>query len=374
MELNKKILFINDWGSNPNPRIFYIADYLYKEANLTPIILGRSYYGIPQRNDTILLEPSYIDKKKYTKNTYSANRFRLKLFIEALRIIRKEKPVFVYIRSLYISSLLRKYKTKYHFKIIYETHGFAYKELIYKNKRIKSFFTKFIEEILFSGVVDYVVTNTQKLADNIIEKFPKLDNKIFPIPNGIDLDEFKNFEDVIKPKGEKWVGFVGNWEYWIDIEDLLKLSVLSDDFKVVIVGEGHNYNEMEKKYPKVNFTGRVPKRTALSYLNRMDICVSPWSSHAIFSEKSARKTFEYLILGKPIIVSRVIGKEEFLKEKMNCLTYESGNINDLLNKIIELIDSVELYTKISSNNTALGRDFTWDEILPRSNVINIKNL
>ncbi len=371
MVLNRKILFINDWGFNPNPRIFYIADYLCKTLRLESIILGRKYIGIPERNDTTLLKPSYISQKNYTDNTFQANRFRYRLIKEALEIIRKEKPCFIYVRSLYISLVISMFKKKYEFEIIYETHGFAYKEHLYNNKRMKAIFSKLIENSILK-MVDYVVTNTQKLSENIIEKFLKLNGKVFVVPNGIDLDEFKNLKDIEKGQSAKWVGFVGNWEYWIEIEDLLKLSDLSESLNVVVVGEGHNYSAMKQKYPKVRFTGKLPKNLALSYLNKMDICVNPWSSNAIFGEKSARKTFEYLILGKPIIVSNVIGKEDFLIEDESCLVYEPGDVKSLLSKVNVLLDDTDKYRLISENSKKLGQNFTWSNILKKSKLETIR--
>ena len=30
----KKILFLNDWGTNPNERIIYIADYFFEGSKI----------------------------------------------------------------------------------------------------------------------------------------------------------------------------------------------------------------------------------------------------------------------------------------------------------------------------------------------------
>ena len=41
----KSILFINDWGDNPNERVFHIADY-FSELKFNIFFIGRSYHNI----------------------------------------------------------------------------------------------------------------------------------------------------------------------------------------------------------------------------------------------------------------------------------------------------------------------------------------
>ncbi len=110
---------------------------------------------------------------------------------------------------------------------------------------------------------------------------------------------------------------------------------------------------------------------ALAYLRKMDCCVSPWANEDIFLEKSARKTYEYLAAGKPIIVSNVVGKEQFLVENRNCLLYEPGNAISLLKNIEKLIDNIELSKEISYNNKELAKKFTWDRVIENSKFIKI---
>ena len=47
--MNRKlIMFINDWGSNPNERVFYIADY-FKRLGCDIVFIGRTYKDMPNR-------------------------------------------------------------------------------------------------------------------------------------------------------------------------------------------------------------------------------------------------------------------------------------------------------------------------------------
>mgnify|MGYP003963805549 CR=1 FL=1 len=366
----KKNIFINDWGLNPNPRIFYIADYLKNKANIDTLIIGRDYFGIPNRDDTFLINASYLKEKQFPNKRIDVYRLRFRIVREGLRHIITNKPDYIYIRSLYINIFFGLIKPLFRYKIIYETHGFSYKEQRYRGEHIRSFLTKILENFNLKYVVDFVVTNTKPLLESIALEY-KINNKVFCVSNGIDLQEFEKLDEIYKGENERWIGFVGNWESWIRIEDLLKVSELSKIYKVIVVGEGRGYKKFKKEYPHVVFTGKISKHKALSYLKNMDICVSPWSSNAIFNEKSARKTFEYMALGKPIVVSNVPGKEEFLVEGENCEFYTPEDPDSLLKKVDELMSNKERYDYISNNNKKLSLDFTWDKLLDRSNLIDI---
>tara|TARA_B110000902_G_C14289677_1_gene580330 strand:- start:2581 stop:3708 length:1128 start_codon:yes stop_codon:yes gene_type:complete len=367
---NKKILFVNDWGFNPNPRIFYLANFFKQTLKYSTYILGRDYNTLPLRDDLFLIKYPLNKEKSYPNNSFQQNVLRLLILIKSFILIIKYRPNLVYSRSLQILFFLQLFKPFYKFKIIYESHGFIYKELNFKNKYLKAFFYKKVEFLFYTKIINFCVVISDKLGQRINQNYKFPISNIFHIPNGVDPHEFKNINKINKNKNKFWIGFVGNWEHWIDIEDLLKISLNNNRYRVVVVGEGHNFKEMKRKYPNVLFTGKLPKTEALSYLNSFDICCSPWSNDSIFEEKSARKTFEYLYFGKPIIVSDVTGKENFLIENVNCLTYQLNDITDLKTKIEKLIEDANLLNLISKNNKVLGQKFVWNTILINSNLTN----
>lgn len=366
-------MFINDWGSNPNERIYHIADFIKNFSSLKTHIIGRYYDWMPNRDDLQTVDVSFIDSKKYTKSKIRSYLLRCIIIWKAFRSIINKRPQFLYIRSLYFSLIFGIFRPFFNYQIIYETHGFSYKEQQYKKAYRKANIIKYIESFNLNKLVSYVVTNTPFLAREIEIHFP-FKGKAFPIMNGLDFSEFEPDKKTdIKKRDKFWLGFIGNWEHWIAIEDLLKISEMQDDYTIVIVGEGYNYHEMREKYHKVNFIGKVPKQKALEYLFLFDCCISPWSEDKVFREKSARKTYEYLAAGKPIIVSDVPGKEDFLINEKHCLLYEPGNAGALLNAVNTLYNNKSLQKQISENNRQLAYEYTWEEIIKRSGLNTIFN-
>jgi glycosyltransferase involved in cell wall biosynthesis len=357
----KLIMFINDWGSNPNERVFYIADY-FKRLGCDIVFIGRTYKDMPNREYF-----SSIHGQKSNLTKYLRFVVRMKLVYYGIKKIISDQPTHLYIRSDYLSFVfgLLVYFTK--IKLIYETHGMTYKELQYSNaSKLKIRIRKYIEESIINRFSDSIVVNSYGTKEYLISKY-SMTNNIFCILNGINTDVIDNIEPIYKSDIPA-IGFIGNWERWIRIEDLLMVSKLTNKVQIVIVGKGEGYNKYKNRYPDVKFTGLVSREVAMGYLHSFDVCISPWDDSEIFKEKSARKTFEYLRAGKPIVVSNVVGKEEFLIEGKNCLLYKSGNSEDLLNSINSILTNKKLYKEMSSNNLELSNNFTWESVIVNSGI------
>lgn len=301
---------------------------------------------------------------------------RVYVFMRMIHIIKKRKINYIISRGLYMGLFSVFLAKVFRLQSIFDFHGYVYQEEIYRGQKYKSFLTRFLEELCIE-YSDYVVTQTESNRDVV----KNLNKNVILIENGVDLKEFINLcpqkSTLIRysvPKTKPIVGFIGNWEKWMNIEDLLEASKYIDNVSVVIVGEGRDYKKYINKYKRhrnIFFTGRVVHMEALKILANFDICVVPHSKSTIMLYKSARKTLEYMAAGKPIVVSSVIGKEQFLIEKVNCLTYEAENPEDLANKMKILIGNVHLRKKIGENNRTLAQNFTWERNLEKSGLVEI---
>ena len=106
-------------------------------------------------------------------------------------------------------------------------------------------------------------------------------------------------------------------------------------------------------------------------MNYFDAFVCPWSEDKLFAEKSARKTSEYLSFGKPILVSDVVGKESFMINEENCITYKPGNIEDLYTKLKSLFQTPSNIKKISENAQILSKKRDWFNLIEESRLVKI---
>ena len=73
------------------------------------------------------------------------------------------------------------------------------------------------------------------------------------------------------------------------------------------------------------------------------------------------------------LISDVVGKEDFLEEFKNCLFYEPNNPKDLASKVMCIIKDKNLLTSMSKANKVLSQDFSWENVVKNSGIINELN-
>lgn len=300
--------------------------------------------------------------------------FRLQLTLFAFRFAIRHHMDFAILRG-YDSIMLLVLLKLIGVKVYSDFHGKYDLELSQRGKHLRSFFVKYID------------WTTLKLSDRLIvvsegieAQIQEYSKKCLMIPNGIDIHRIDNANIdmyTFDLKGyKKVVGFVGNWESFMNVEDMCQAAEHIPEVLFVIVGEGFNASKLMEKYStydNVIFTGRRPQNEAFSIMHRFDICILPYdkmdehSKHPGFF--SSRKTKEYIAAGKPIIVADVIGKESCLIPGYNCVLYESRNPRDLADKISEMFNDTSLLVSMGKNNFEMREHFTWKYLIQNSGII-----
>lgn len=258
--------------------------------------------------------------------------------------------------------------------IIYDFHGYSHKEQLVEGRQMRARITRPFDWLALK-LADHIIAIRDELRQDLPQN---LQEKTLLLPNGVDLEEFATpvnnnilTKYALSPD-KKLVGFIGNWEAWIAIEDMLESArYLSDKVQLVVIGAGRRFKEYKDAYPSVLFTGVVPHQDAVDLLKKMDVCLSPYSTHTIVKNKSSRKTLEYLAAGKPIVASNVEGREKFLEEGKSALLYRAGDPQDLVEKVKALLNDDKLYAKISRNNLELARKLSWGEVIKNSGLIEV---
>jgi glycosyltransferase involved in cell wall biosynthesis len=116
------------------------------------------------------------------------------------------------------------------------------------------------------------------------------------------------------------------------------MNVTFDKTNLMIVGEGPIRNQLEKVAkadPRIRFTGYLSGNT-LKETTRNALAVivpSEWYENAPLS------ILESFAFGKPVIGSRIGGIPEMIDDGVNGLLFESGNADDLTNKLELLLSN-----------------------------------
>lgn len=111
--------------------------------------------------------------------------------------------------------------------------------------------------------------------------------------------------------------------------------------KCIIVGDGPERESLQKEISKNRLDDSVRligfKSDAISYINAMDIFVLP-SEREGFS----LVTLEAMLMGKPVIASRIAGPTELVIDRETGFLFQTGSIKELADRISELISSPQL--------------------------------
>jgi len=181
-------------------------------------------------------------------------------------------------------------------------------------------------------------------------------SKCIVIHNGIDTsitpavspEEIK--QELGVGKDELLIGTVGSLVRRKRFNDLIKaISTLcvtryalrEGKIKCIIVGEGPERESLQKEINKNRLNDRIIltgfKSDAISYINAMDIFVLPSGR-----EGFPRVILEAMLMGKPVVASRIAGPAELIIDRETGFLFKTGNIEELADCILRFLLSPQL--------------------------------
>ena len=172
--------------------------------------------------------------------------------------------------------------------------------------------------------------------------------KVIVLRSGPKLERMKILEPVLSIKrGYPYmVGYVGVIGQQEGIEYILQAAkyIKERENNVFwgIVGGGPHLEALKQQAHEmelddcVEFTGRVPDKQMLEYLNTADVCVNSDEYNSMNDKSTMNKILEYMALGKPIVQfdlteGRFSAQEASLYAKQNDAVDMAEKITELLN-------------------------------------------
>lgn len=158
------------------------------------------------------------------------------------------------------------------------------------------------------------------------------------INNPIDFPkvEFKN-----SSKNEYFV-FLGRISREKGIE-LFCEAITKAKVKGIVIGDGSLKNELEQKYPNIEFTGWKTSKEVSEILKNVKVLVFT----SLWYETMGMTALEAISMGIPVIVGNECATSDYIKNNENGLIFESGNIDSLVENLKKCDD--KLVEKMSKN-------------------------
>lgn len=338
--MNKNVLFVHTTGD------WWESRYQYKQI---PALKKAGYNVIHLIKDQDTSACSYcsfikVSGKKIRVTGGLILLFKiLKLKIDIIQICN--------IETLPLGILLSVFFRK---KVFYDCIEDHYKSMIYSKtnypKPLRKFFAVLvltmekIAEKTFVGIItsDPYLFKSHKLI-NIGKKM-----LFYNMPALRDFQKVRNAE--IKKFDLVVLGSMSIRTGVLDvIHSIIELKKENVFVSLKLIGDPFKDKELEVEIRKIltednisdqiTITGKIPFYEIPLELSTCKIGIIPLLDLPKFQNNIAMKQWEYWALGLPVIASKLIPQEYFIKDGFNGLFYEPGNIEDLKLKIKQLIQN-----------------------------------
>lgn len=155
------------------------------------------------------------------------------------------------------------------------------------------------------------------------------------------------------------------WGLDLAIKAVALLRNKIPNIQLNILGEGEYLSELRKLVSELNlgecvhFLGYLPFDGMLKMLAESDIGLVPMEKNAYSDLIHTNKMFEYIAMGKPVIISRTKAVEAYLND--SCLMFfRPGDERDLAHAILELCDNPAKRESLIYNAQKRYEKISWD--------------
>ncbi|MHA1781937.1 MAG: glycosyltransferase family 4 protein [Promethearchaeota archaeon] len=224
--------------------------------------------------------------------------------------------------------------------------------------------------------VDHIIVVTDETKQKLVDLGFSYE-KISVVYNAESSEFWKKFrinkQIVNKYRDLFVVSYIGGFGPHRGLDCAIKAMKLvakkTQDIELLLVGKDGWYGKIvddlidENSLSKfIEVVPKVPIKLIKSYLEITNVGIIPYNLNPQTNASAPHKLFQYIVFGKPVIVSNCTSLKRIIDEISGGLVFESGNPEDLANKILSLYESSKLRKKFSENMKKAGNigKYTWN--------------
>lgn len=297
------------------------------------------------------------------------------------KIIIENDIDIIHVHDLPFCNIGVRLKKKCNLKLVCDQHEFYsnwivntahYNTFLGKIVKLLSNWKKFERKNLKQA--DLVITVEEPLRQIYIKKVGIKPNKIINVPNTPSSDIFNEDnlqKDIIRKYKDNFVIFYAGG---IDrlrgidlvINSLKEMSKYIPEIKFVLAGNifkgfdpiGFGKKNNVSKY--MEYIGFVPLSKLPSYIFASDICIfTPPANRDEINKTIATKIYQYISMGKPVIVSQVKMMKEFVQN--NNVGFVVNNSKEFAEVIFRYYKDKNLQKKLSLNCKRTSDKYKWEK-------------
>ena len=221
-----------------------------------------------------------------------------------------------------------------------------------------------------------VISVSPEFIETLQMRLPSEKEKFILVPNTIRASFFEeytvNVSIIEKYKNKFVILYLGDTHVRRGLQTAIssveKLKDKIPNIKLVIVGKNttdvvlKQQVEDLKLYDFVDFEGWQNVALFQSYILSSAICISPLHRNLQHDVAYANKIFQYMSLGKSLLVSDAIAQKRLIERTNSGLVHQEKDVKDFSDKILKLFSDEKLRTQLGENGKNFVRnEFSWEQ-------------
>lgn len=220
--------------------------------------------------------------------------------------------------------------------------------------------------------VEKVIVVVEEAKERLVSHYGIPDDKVTIISNTEDINVFQQIpidaRILEQYQGRFMALYVGGFARHRGLETTVRaLSLLGDDFKLLLVGDQGNYGHRLKQLAldcgvtrALEILAWQPFTSVASYIEASEVGLVPHERNAHTDSTVPHKLFQYMVMGKPVVVSDCQPLARIVDETGCGLVFRSGDPRDLANKLQQLYDNQALRNECGENGRkAVNQIYNW---------------
>ena len=383
---NKKILMLLENSFPPDIRVEKEAKSLL-EAGFDLGLVCANGKDVNNWNGMKIYKVT-IKKDKFSKLKRVVSIIHPDFYRYLDNLFQKETFDILHVHDLRLVPTALKIKEKYGCKVVADLHenypagvrewnksvsglkGFIIKTINNYNKWFK------IEKEVVKKV-DKIIAVVDEMKERMINHHNIPEDKILVISNLEDEDFVKKAkvdESLIAKYKDKFIIlYIGGFGAHRGIDTAIKgmKYIDKDDILLLLVGKGsekieNEFRNLIKKNHlenKVEIVGWQPFEKVFTYQKLANICIVPHNNNEHTNNTIPHKLYQYMMVGKPIVVSSCPPLARVVKEANSGLVFKAGDDKDFADKILKIYENKTLQEKLSKNGLiyTFEQHHTWQD-------------
>lgn len=299
---------------------------------------------------------------------------------QAAKFVEQQNIDVIHVHDLRLAEVGRRIKNKFNIPYVLDLH-----ENYPAALKVYAFSNTLLGRLLVSikqwerceqrqvGFATFIVSVIEEMKERILS-LSVSDDRIFVVPNYINMDSFdvKTIPvNLKKNTDEISLIYSGGFDLHRGLETLLEamkiIQTQQANIRLHLVGAGRTEVSLREKagsehIHNVEFYGWQKERAIPSFIVKCDIGVIPHLKNEQTDFTIPHKLFHYMYKRKPVLVSDCAPLKRIVKKSNAGLVFQSGNAEDLADKIMQLAQNSEQRKLFGENgHNAIMREFNWEK-------------